>query len=96
MVRTEDERTVLVQAATGGQDLVGRTTKRGSFKMQDPPEDSTTSLIIAKDVSVTFQCTSSTPWYICKWKNPISDVPCSIIAPGNSQICHQWSNPNGG
>lgn len=53
----------------------GKTTKAGQFRMANHyPQNEV--IVLAKDVSVTFTCETSSPWLECKWKHPSQDVPC--------------------
>ena len=94
LVVTSDERKVVVTAAVDGRKLQGMTTKRGSFNLQEPTQEYT-SLLIAPDNSVTFYCSTTSPWFDCKWKHPSHKDPCGIFHTDQNKICH-FTSPNGG
>ena len=45
MVTTEDQRKVVVRAATDGRKLQGLTTRRGMFNLQEPSQKQNSLLI---------------------------------------------------
>ena len=94
MVATSDERKVVVTAAADGRKLQGMTTKRGFFNLQEPTQEYT-SLLIAPDNRVTFYCSTTSPWFDCKWKHPSHKDPCGIFHTDPNKICH-FTSPNGG
>ena len=38
------------------------------------------TMTIAKEVPVTFSCTSTEPWHVCRWMRPDSGDPCGIFS----------------
>ena len=78
-------------AAEAWNELV---TKRGDFNRQEPTQEYT-SLLIVPNYNVTFYCSTTSPWFDCKWKHPIHKDPCGIFYTDPSKICH-FESPNGG
>lgn len=81
VVHTTDERNVKVVEARAGHKFQG--AKAGQFRIVDrhPQANSgqAPEMILAEGVSVTFSCTSSTPWGMCQWKHPNSQDACGLF-----------------
>jgi hypothetical protein len=45
------------------------------------------TLVISKGVLVTFSCSSTLSWHICRWKRPNSQEPCGILSDTASKSC---------
>ena len=48
---------------------------------------------------ITFQCTSSIPWNVCRWKRPNSQEPCGILDDDQRKPCDKpevWGSVEGG
>ena len=93
-MRTEDERKIVVNKVVKGQTFVSKTTRVGTFNLGNRyPRES--SILLASDVSTTFSCSTTSPWYDCKWKHPKHEAPCSIFHDTPSKLC-EWVSPDGG
>ena len=102
-VESSDHRTIRVEKARslGRPDENIPMQRAGEFKISDRYPNGVSGeypeMLMTPGAPVTFQCTSTLEWNVCRWKRPNSDKPCGIFSEDFDKSCNSgWSTSAGG